>query len=64
MVACWLQMQDANYRFGTAREAELLTDLEFGLRRMESAQRRHLAAVKALTAYRKTAAPAAAAAGG
>ena len=54
VVACWLQVQDAEYRAGASPE----TAREYVLRRMESAQRRHLAAIAALTAFRKAAAPA------
>jgi hypothetical protein len=57
VAACWLQVQDAEYRFGSMVEAASYKEREFGLRRMESAQKRHLAAIKALAAIRKLARP-------
>jgi hypothetical protein len=58
VVACWLQVQDAEVRFAQ-RQADLtMTQGDYHQRRMDSANRRFLAAVKTLALVRKLAVPA------
>jgi hypothetical protein len=54
VVACWLQVQDAELRAAQARDATF-KQLDFYQRRMDAANRRFLAAVKALALVRKLA---------
>lgn len=57
VVACWLQVQDADYRFGSMKEPTFKQS-EFAQRRMDRANARYLAAVKTLALVRKLAVPA------
>lgn len=56
IVACWLQVQDADVRCAQAKNASLAWS-EFLQRRMGHAHRRYLSAIKALATVRKMALP-------
>jgi hypothetical protein len=58
VVACWLQVQDADMRCAQAVGTASLVQMDFHQRRMDAANRRYLAALKALALVRKLAAPA------
>jgi hypothetical protein len=57
IVACWLQVQEADIRGALAKDASF-RQADFNLRRMDAANRRYLAALKALALVRKLAVPA------
>lgn len=57
VVACWLQVQDADIRTAQAKDPTF-RQAEFNQRRMDAANRRYLAALKALALVRKLAVPA------
>ena len=57
IAACWLQVQDADIRAAVARE-QTTGQSNFHQRRMDAANRRYLAALKALAVVRKLAVPA------
>ena len=56
VAACWLQVQDAEIRYASAKSLTLEQG-DYHQRRMDAANRRYLAAVKALALVRKLAAP-------
>jgi len=56
IVACWLQVQDADIRAGQATEPTF-KQADFNQRRMDATNRRYLAALKALALVRKLAVP-------
>jgi hypothetical protein len=56
VVACWLQVQDADVRYAQAKNLSV-TWGECYQRRMDRAHRRYLSAVKALALVRKLAVP-------
>ncbi len=56
VVACWLQVQDADIRYAGAKEPTSRQS-EFNQRRMDAANKRYLAALKALALVRKLAVP-------
>jgi hypothetical protein len=58
VVACWLQVQDADIRAAQGQKDATLRWSDFHQRRMDAANRRFLAAVKALALVRKLAVPA------
>jgi hypothetical protein len=57
VAACWLQVQDADIRAARANDVSP-RQAEFHQRRMDAANRRYLAALKALALVRKLALPA------
>lgn len=57
VVACWLQVQDADVRYAQAKNASF-RQADFNIRRMNSAHKRYLSALKALALIRKMAIPA------
>jgi hypothetical protein len=57
VVACWLQVQDADIRGAQGFKGSTLKQAEFHQRRMDAAHRRFLAAVKTLATVRKLALP-------
>jgi hypothetical protein len=57
VVACWLQVQDADIRYAQAKGATF-EQSNFDLRRMNGAHKRYLSALKTLAAVRKMALPA------
>lgn len=57
VAACWLQVQDAELRYAQGQEEMTMKQGEFRQRRMDAANRRFLAAVKALALVRKLALP-------
>lgn len=57
IVACWLQVQDAEIRAAQHQKDATLRQLDFYQRRMDATHRRFLAAVKALALVRKLAIP-------
>jgi hypothetical protein len=57
VVACWLQVHDADLRFSKAKEVSF-NQANFDLRRMNGAHKRYLSALKTLAAVRKMALPA------
>ena len=57
VVACWLQVQDADIRAAQAK-GETFRQADFNQRRMDAAHRRYLSALKALALVRKLAVPA------
>ena len=54
VVACWLQVQDADIRAASAQDPTF-KQADFNQRRMDAANRRYLAALKALAQVRKLA---------
>jgi hypothetical protein len=56
IVACWLQVQDADVRYAQAKNPSIPWG-EYYQRRMDRAHRRYLAAIKALALVRKLALP-------
>jgi hypothetical protein len=56
VVACWLQVQDADIRYAQLGNVPL-SQAEYAQRRMDRAHRRFLSAVKALALVRKLALP-------
>lgn len=57
IVACWLQVQDAEIRTAQRKEASF-KQADFDQRRMDATNKRYLAAIKALALVRKLAVPA------
>jgi hypothetical protein len=57
VVACWLQVQDADLRYSKAKEVSF-NQANYDLRRMNGAHKRYLSALKTLAAVRKMALPA------
>jgi hypothetical protein len=57
IVACWLQVQDADLRAAQGQKDATLRWADFHQRRMDAANKRFLAAVKALATVRKLAVP-------
>jgi hypothetical protein len=57
VVACWLQVQDADIRYAQAPNDLPITWKEFYLRRMDKANKRYLSAIKTLATVRKLAIP-------
>jgi len=57
IVACWLQVQDADIRTAQGQRDASIRLADFHQRRMDAANRRFLAAVKALAVVRKLAVP-------
>ncbi|MCI0705203.1 MAG: hypothetical protein L0241_29435 [Planctomycetia bacterium] len=58
IAACWLQVQDAEMRYAQNQGSLNLSQADYHQRRMDAANRRFLAAVKALALVRKLAVPA------
>lgn len=58
IVACWLQVQDAEIRYAQGQKDMTLKQGEFRQHRIDAANRRFLAAVKTLALVRKLAVPA------
>jgi hypothetical protein len=58
VVACWLQVQDAELRYAQGQADLTMKQGDYYQRRMDAANRRFLAAVKALALIRKLAVPA------
>jgi hypothetical protein len=58
VVACWLQVQDADMRCAQAVGTANIVQMDFHQRRMGFANRRYLSALKALAVVRKLAVPA------
>jgi hypothetical protein len=56
VVACWLQVQDADVRYAQAKDLTLAWS-EYYQRRMDHAHRRYLSALKTLALVRKLAVP-------
>lgn len=56
IVACWLQVQDADIRFAQAKDVEIEWG-DYFQRRMDRAHRRYLSAIKTLAHIRKFAIP-------
>jgi hypothetical protein len=57
IVACWLQVQDADLRAAQGQKDATLRWADFHQRRMDAANKRFLAAVKTLATVRKLAVP-------
>src|SRR5262249_18691992 len=57
VVACWLQVQDAEVRFAQAQGNLSIKQADYYQRRMDGANKRYLAALKALALVRKLALP-------
>ncbi len=57
VVACWLQVQDAEIRAAQAKD-QTFKQADFNQRRMDATNKRYLAAIKALALVRKLAVPA------
>jgi hypothetical protein len=57
IVACWLQVQDAEMRYAQGQDDMSIRQGDFRQRRMDATNRRFLAAVKALALVRKLAVP-------
>src|SRR5205085_2151017 len=57
VVACWLQVQDADVRYAQAMKQATMAWSEFHQRRMDRAHRRYLSALKTLAQVRKLALP-------
>lgn len=58
VVACWLQVQEAELRAAQSQKDATYKQLDFYQRRMDATNRRFLAAVKTLALVRKLAVPA------
>ena len=58
IIACWLQVQDAEIRYAQNQKDLTFRQGDYHQRRMDSTNRRYLAAVKALALVRKLAVPA------
>lgn len=58
VAACWLQVQDAEVRYAAAQKELTIRQADFHQRRMDAANRRYLAAIKALAVVRRLAVPA------
>ncbi len=57
VVACWLQVQDADIRSAQAKDVSF-RQADYNQRRMDAAHKRYLSALKALALIRKLAVPA------
>jgi hypothetical protein len=57
VVACWLQVQDADVRYAQARGDCTLAQADYYQRRMDRAHRRYLSAIKTLALVRRLALP-------
>jgi hypothetical protein len=57
VVACWLQVQDADVRYAQRQGEHSFRQADYCQRRMDAAHRRYLAALKALALVRKLAVP-------
>jgi hypothetical protein len=57
VVACWLQVQDAEIRFAQNQAKLSIPQADYHQRRMDAAHRRYLSAVKTLALVRKLAVP-------
>jgi hypothetical protein len=57
VVACWLQVQDADVRYAQRQKEATWREAEFGMERMDRAHRRFLSAVRTLALVRKLALP-------
>lgn len=58
VLACWLQVQDAELRAGRSQTDATIRQIDFNQRRMDATNRRFLAAVKTLALVRRLAVPA------
>jgi len=58
IVACWLQVQDAEIRYARSQGDLSIRQGDYHQRRMDATNRRYLAAVKTLALVRKLAIPA------
>src|SRR5262249_35136423 len=57
VVACWLQVQDADVRYAQAQKDCVIVQGDYQQRRMDRAHKRYLSAIKALALVRKLALP-------
>jgi hypothetical protein len=57
VVACWLQVQDADIRYAQSQKDCTLTQGDYYQRRMDRAHKRYLSALKTLAVVRKVALP-------
>jgi hypothetical protein len=57
IVACWLQVQDADVRYAQGQRDCTLAQGEYQQRRMDHAHKRYLSAIKTLATVRKLALP-------
>lgn len=57
VVACWLQVQDAEIRYAQVQGQLSIKQADFHQRRMDATSKRYLAALKALALVRKLAVP-------
>jgi len=57
VVACWLQVQDADIRYAQGQKNSLIVQAEYHQRRMDHAHKRYLSAIKTLALVRKLALP-------
>ncbi len=57
VAACWLQVQDAELRYAQGQGSLSIRQADYHQRRMDAANRRYLAALKALAVVRKLAVP-------
>jgi hypothetical protein len=58
VVACWLQVQDAELRYAQGQDKLNIRQADYYQRRIDAANRRYLAALKTLALVRKLAVPA------
>ena len=58
VLACWVQVQDAELRYARNQKDMTFRQGDFHQRRMDATSRRYLAALKALALVRKLAVPA------
>jgi hypothetical protein len=57
IVACWLQVHDADVRYAQGQGSATMTQGDYHQRRMDRAHRRYLSAIKTLATVRKLAVP-------
>jgi len=57
VVACWLQVQDADIRYAQGQKERTIVQGDYQQRRMDHAHKRYLSAIKALALVRKVALP-------
>ena len=57
VVACWLQVQDADIRYGQGQKDRTIVQGDYQQRRMDHAHKRYLSAIKTLALVRKLALP-------
>jgi hypothetical protein len=57
VVACWLQVQDADVRYAQGQKELTFAQGEYYQRRMERAHKRYLSALRTLALVRKLAVP-------